>query len=399
MRRKFIKLPVLLAGLFIFCVSLEAKPTQLNVDFNSVTPEQQLADAFRVASSGNVIAGLDAANRTVKTYSTDVKTKLRYIETLIRMQKLPGEEHDITLINSAIRASNEIRTFAECNGSRDPAMGFGYLQSLGELAYLVEAKHPETCNQLKQAVGRVAENLLVNPLVSQESHKYLALPFFDKARAHANVGEEQLAAESLQVAFKLGFADFERAKKEESFKKLTNSEEIDKIIEDGHNLVTNQKQKWAATEIAGFSPYPFVFDVDGLDDGHITNHDFRGKILVVDLWATWCPPCKKGIPHFKKLQREFSDQNVAVLGISVGNPDSPLSTRTEVQEFVKAKKFNYPCGLGGHSVLSQIPGETSLPTTLFIDEEGQVRYVIRGYHEYADLEALTEQMIKISEAN
>jgi len=397
-RRILIIATTIVIGFCFTGVDLNANP-QLVADLNSefvASPEKQFAQAIRLAKQGQVAQGVALADLTLKAYPTDVRIKLTYIESLVEIQRVPGGDRDVDFLSQAIRVATEVQEIKECNGNHDPALGFGYLRALGQLAYAVEPKQPNICVELKHLIGGVAENLLQNPRVAQDSHKYLALPFFDKAKAHASRGEGQLVAESLEVAFKLGFSDFDRAQKEVVLKNLGNADEIQKIIQRGSDLVIKQKEAWAKKEIAGFFPYVYVFDVDGLNQGRITNNEFKGKILVVDLWATWCPPCKNAIPHFKQLQHEFRDKNVEVLGISVDNPDSPVVSRSIVQEFVKEHNFNFACGLGGHSVLNQVPGETSLPTTLFIDASGNVRYVTKGYHPYAELKALTEEMIRIA---
>ena len=378
-------------------VGVYANPAQFDADFATgsevLSPTQQLSNALNLAKAGNIPEAVRQANATLKQFPYDTRTKLSYIETLVQMHGLPGDQYDIKLLNRAIRAANTAQDIEECDGSNDPELGFLYLRALGQLAYAVEPQHKGISCQIKSAIGSVAENLRGNPMVPQSSHQHLALPYFDKARAHAHQKQTRQCAESLQIAFELGFSDFDRALSDELLKKADNADEIKAILEKNRSMVSARKLGWAKTELENFSSFPFVFEVAGLNDGRISHQEYKGKILVVDIWATWCAPCRKAIPDFKRLQHEFKNKNVSVLGISVDSPENPIGSRADVQAVAKQMSFNYPCGLGDNSVLNQVPGQTSLPMTLFIDENGTVQYVMKGVHPYEELEAITKQML------
>lgn len=357
------------------------------------TPEKNFDLALQFAKQGDCDRGLTLAKKTLDNYPDDVNTKMAFIESMVKMEKLPGETYDVKLLNSAIRVANELKGVDRCDGSQDPALGFNYLRALGELAYAVEPKQEKVSDQLKYAIGTVAENLHKNPRVAPDTYKYLAAPYYDKARAHAAVGETQLAAESLDQAFEFGFSDFERAANEKVFTELENADDIREIIRRRTSTIVNEETEWAEKSLAEFEPFSFVIDVDGLSEGRISNADFDGKILVVDLWATWCPPCVKEIPHFVQLQNEFRDKNVAVLGIAMDDLDNPIGARADVKNKVTELQVNYSIGLGGTSTANQIAGEMSLPTTLFIDSSGTVRFMNQGYLKYSQLEAVTKILI------
>jgi thiol-disulfide isomerase/thioredoxin len=357
------------------------------------SPQQNFEHAYQLAQQGDCESGLTLAQQTLDTYPDDLNTKLAFIESMVKMQKLPGETLDVKFLNCAIRVANELKGVVQCNGSQDPALGFNYLRALGELAYAVEPKQEKVSVQLKYAIGTVAENLRHNPRVTPDTHKYLATPYYDKARAHAALGETQLAAKSLNQAFELGFSDFERAANEKVFSELENADDIRDIIRQRTDSIVDEEQLWAEKSLAEFETFSFVIDVDGLLEGRISNADFDGKILVVDLWATWCPPCVKEIPHFIQLQNEFRDKNVAVLGIAMDDVDDPIGARAAVKDKVTELQVNYPVGLGSKSTANQIAGEMSLPTTLFIDSSGNVRFMTQGYLKYSQLEAITKELV------
>lgn len=100
--------------------------------------------------------------------------------------------------------------------------------------------------------------------------------------------------------------------------------------------------------------------------------DYRGKVVILDFWATWCPPCLKEIPDFVKLQKKYGDKGLVILGISLDqNPKQTLPP------FIKKYKVNYPFLLTNGKVDRAYGGVTGIPTTFVIDQSGQIykRYV------------------------
>ncbi|MDT7542092.1 MAG: hypothetical protein QOE33_1996 [Acidobacteriota bacterium] len=101
--------------------------------------------------------------------------------------------------------------------------------------------------------------------------------------------------------------------------------------------------------------------------------DYRGKVLLLNFWATWCAPCRAETPDLVRVQREQRAQGLQVIGISY-----PPESRVAVRRFVHSFKINYPILAGTRATKSLfIEGET-LPATVVIDREGRVRAVIEG---------------------
>ena len=101
--------------------------------------------------------------------------------------------------------------------------------------------------------------------------------------------------------------------------------------------------------------------------------DYRGKVVMLNFWATWCPPCRAEIPELVKWQREYKELGLQVIGITY--PPQKLST---VRRFARTFKVNYPIALGTKATKSFFDAGESLPMTVVIDNEGNVREVIQG---------------------
>jgi thiol-disulfide isomerase/thioredoxin len=100
-----------------------------------------------------------------------------------------------------------------------------------------------------------------------------------------------------------------------------------------------------------------------------------GKVLVINFWATWCPPCRKEIPEFIKLQAKYGEQGLQFVGIAIDEPDS-------VREFIKAMEVNYPILVGDSDAItvSKNYGNDigALPYTAFIDRNGRIASIKQG---------------------
>jgi cytochrome c biogenesis protein CcmG/thiol:disulfide interchange protein DsbE len=95
--------------------------------------------------------------------------------------------------------------------------------------------------------------------------------------------------------------------------------------------------------------------------------DYRGKVVLLDFWATWCGPCKIEIPWFMEFEKQFKDQGFAVVGVSMDEDGWAA-----IKPYVQNMKMNYRVLLGNDAVSAAYGGLDSLPTTLLIDREGGI---------------------------
>ncbi|MCB1737187.1 MAG: TlpA family protein disulfide reductase [Gammaproteobacteria bacterium] len=117
------------------------------------------------------------------------------------------------------------------------------------------------------------------------------------------------------------------------------------------------------------------FALPDLAGNTVTSSQFKGKVLVVNFWATWCPPCLREIPLFMALQKNHGDQGLQFVGIAIDTPD-------KVRAFAADHPFNYPVVIAtsGGSQLSVAYGNVlgALPFTAVIDRDGRIVYSQAG---------------------
>ena len=116
------------------------------------------------------------------------------------------------------------------------------------------------------------------------------------------------------------------------------------------------------------------FTLDTLDGTKVTLSELRGKIVLINLWATWCPPCRAEMPALENAYKQYKDSGVIVLGLNVTNQDS----EKDIPPFVDEFGLTFPILFdrdGSVSALYQLKG---LPTTYFVNREGIIRTVVVG---------------------
>jgi peroxiredoxin len=108
------------------------------------------------------------------------------------------------------------------------------------------------------------------------------------------------------------------------------------------------------------------FTLPLIDGGQLRLSSYRGKVVLLDFWATWCVPCREETPHFVEMQQKYGSQGLQIIGVSMD--DSPDPVRTFYQQF----HMNYPVVMGTAEVGGAYGGVLGLPIAFVIDREGRI---------------------------
>lgn len=150
----------------------------------------------------------------------------------------------------------------------------------------------------------------------------------------------------------------------------------------------------AKEQLAKGESFAFDFDLVDVNGKPLKKSDFRGRVCVVDIWGTWCPPCRQEVPSFVKLQDKWKKYGFQMIGLNQERGPSEAANIKTVQEFSANNSVNYPCAMITEEVLGQLPELQGFPTTLFIDHKGNVRMKAVGYHEFAFMDAAVETLLR-----
>jgi cytochrome c biogenesis protein CcmG, thiol:disulfide interchange protein DsbE len=116
------------------------------------------------------------------------------------------------------------------------------------------------------------------------------------------------------------------------------------------------------------------FRLETIDDGAVTLSTLRGRVVVVNLWASWCPPCRAEMPALQAVYEDFEAQGLAVLGVNMTYQDS----EAEAASFAAKLGLTFPIALDYSGEIAGSYRMRALPTTFFIDERGIIRQVLVG---------------------
>jgi cytochrome c biogenesis protein CcmG/thiol:disulfide interchange protein DsbE len=125
-----------------------------------------------------------------------------------------------------------------------------------------------------------------------------------------------------------------------------------------------------------------------------TLSDHKGQIIVLNFWATWCPPCRQEIPGFVKIQKKLRDKGILFVGVSLDKITRNQKGWKAVRSFAKQYGINYPIVLDDGSVAREYGPFRGIPTTFIINKKGKVKYAVTGMINGDALQSVLEKMAK-----
>ena len=130
------------------------------------------------------------------------------------------------------------------------------------------------------------------------------------------------------------------------------------------------------------------FQLNDLAGSTFNLKDVKGKVVILDFWASWCPPCKMELPHFQALYDKYKDKGLVVIGISMDRI-SPA----QIGSFVKANGMTYPVLVATQDVIDSYGGIKDIPTTFVISRKGRIIKKFVGYQSKEVFEGLVKKLL------
>ncbi len=123
----------------------------------------------------------------------------------------------------------------------------------------------------------------------------------------------------------------------------------------------------ARAEAVAPQPAP-VWKLKDVEGKVISSETFKGKVVVVDFWATWCPPCRAEIPGYIELQKKYGKDGLVIIGVSLDQKGPAV-----VKPFMEKFGINYQIVMGDDDISAAFGGMDAIPTTFIIDRAGIIR--------------------------
>lgn len=139
-----------------------------------------------------------------------------------------------------------------------------------------------------------------------------------------------------------------------------------------------------AIDIGADAPEFSLKDINGKT---VSLSDFKGKVVILDFFASWCPPCRQEVPDFIQLQNAYADKGFAMIGVAV-------VTAQEAKDFVDKMSVNYPVLVDDEKVSGAYGPIRSIPTTFLIDKNGKIVKMYIGFRPKSTFESDIKELLK-----
>lgn len=134
-----------------------------------------------------------------------------------------------------------------------------------------------------------------------------------------------------------------------------------------------------------------AFTVTTLDGTPVSDSTLRGRVVLVNFWATWCLPCRAEMPLLQAMANRHKEAGLVVLGLSVDR-----TTPESVQQWLRERSITYPVAMVGRDAEQAFGGVQGYPTSVLLDRTGQVRYKVLGPLAMASLEPAVRRLLSES---
>ena len=131
------------------------------------------------------------------------------------------------------------------------------------------------------------------------------------------------------------------------------------------------------------------FSVKDLEGRPISSADLRGKVVLIDFWATWCNPCKKEMPGYQQLLARYGPQGLVVIGFKFDT----MKDTEDPARFARKLGVRYPLAVATDAIRQKFGGIEGLPTTLIYDRQGVLRHKVIGFEYTSTFEDYLKQML------
>lgn len=275
-------------------------------------------------------------------------------------------------------AQTEVQSIAEnIRGARTQEERDGYINGILKVLFDFREKYPDSPEAWDAAfdIGLIKQQLGEFGEAAQYLYEFIlnasAAPKEKHGYAHFYLAETFLSAgktDDAEAEFKLVVSDYSDDARLKQF-------------------ATSRLQTMDSERRLAIGAEPIAFSVKSTSGENLSPAKYKGKVLLLDFWATWCRPCIAEMPNVKRVYDKYKDQGFEIVGISLDK------NRTDLDSYVRSNKIEWPQFFDGKYWQNELAvqyGVKSIPITFLIDRNGKIRYKsLRG----KQLETAVEQLL------
>jgi peroxiredoxin len=145
----------------------------------------------------------------------------------------------------------------------------------------------------------------------------------------------------------------------------------------------------AAFSVGGGSEQAPGFTLETLDGDSVSLEALRGQVVLVNFWATWCPPCRVEMPGFERVYRDRKEEGFTIVAISMDRLGAG-----PVREFLADRQLTFPAAMATADVVREFGGVRAMPTSFLIDRQGRIRHQVSGYFAEPALRLAVDRLVR-----
>lgn len=376
-----------------FLVAIGCSPAEELTPDPGVSPFYPGPSAGKKATPGSLIGG-SATDRASARVATEAEGPIRPedVERQLRVAMRAGEKGDMA---RAVSLLDRILAVEPLN--REALFGRA-------AAALTQAQRATSPDERRAAIDKAAA--LVKTLqrsYERANPRELELASrinFEQVHTYVSQGQLDRAVAVLKEVYDARFDPFDVVEADPELGKLRASKGYQDLLRSVKADKLARAKSRAAEELARTPNFKFEFNVNDLDGKPLSLDQFKGKVLLVDIWGTWCKPCRDTIPGLIQLYKKHKARGFEIIGLDHEQESSdPELTRQMVKKFVQDAGIPYPIAPFDETLRDRIPGFQAYPTTLIIDRTGKVRIFLTGGgpEAVATMDAAVEVLLAESE--
>lgn len=312
--------------------------------------------------------------------------------------------------SSAVATSTQDGSLSEAQARRGAGTAAGRAEEIVELLesakYKSQTEDSAGADQDYLQAGELAERLLdLRSELTRKELRITAIASYLQARALARSSEPQQALTAIERAFAAGFEDLERLDQDAELSLVRALPEFDAFRAAHETRLAAETRNEIQRQIESFAPYPLEFRLPNLDETEVASTEFRGKVVVLAFWGTWCIKCQAEVPALNRLQTAYGERGVQVIGLSYEEAEDNAAAVERIRKFQESNPVEYLCLLGDEATRDQVqppddgPPEWVFPVTLILDQQGRVRLHFTGEVSYRRLEAAVQSLLESEPAD